>query len=822
MSNPNTSRKPNAAQEESFLSIKDLCYLCLSHWQWFVLSLAVCLGIATIHVLKTPPTYLRSATFLVKEDSKTNNVSGDIASMFSDMGVSPGYSNVYNELNAIQSPAILLEAGKRIAYDVTYSVAGAFHDHELYDKSLPVKIIFHDLTAEQSAALTLTVKDDKTFEVADFMLSGNDNLPDVPVTGKYNTKINTPVGHITVVPAACFMSFAKDPVPISITRTNLNSMTSHLKACLSASIVEEKATLIELSYVDVVPKRAEDVINMVLNVYKESWVKDKNLMTIATSNFITERLGVIERELGDVDQNISSFKSSHLLPDVDAASSMYMAQSNENANQILKLNTQRSICQYVKGYLVESSKKNQLLPVNSGVESGAIESLITEYNTTLLKRNSLIANSSESNPLVQDIDQTLAQQRSGILSSINNLIVSLDTQISHLQQSEGATRSQIASSPNQAKYLQSVGRQQKVKEQLYLFLLQKREENELSQAFTAYNTRIISPASGSAAPIAPVRRNIMLVALLIGFLIPLVVIYIREASNSKVRGRKDLESTTVPFLGEIPLYSGRHKRHWWQLRKPADQHVVVVKAGKRDVINEAFRVLRTNIEFVTDESHSGANVIMLTSFNAGSGKSFLSLNISKSFALRDKKVLVIDCDLRRGTSSEYVDSPEKGLTDYLSGRVADVRSLIVNDANTTNLSVLPMGTMPPNPTELLYSEHLAPMFELLRQEYDYIFVDCPPVEIVADAQILEQYADRVVFVVRSGLFERSMVKELQKQYDEKKHPNMSLILNGTEGGNGRYGKYGYYRYGYGYGYGYGYHYGSKSGHKHHKGWTSSN
>ncbi len=813
MSTP-SSHKQNISQEESFLTLKDLTYLCISHWQWFILSLAVCVGVAVMYLLATPPSYQRTATILVKEDSKSKSVASDVASMFSDMGLTAGQSNVYNELNAIQSPAVLLEAGKRLEYNVEYKVSGTFHKEVLYGKSLPVKVIFHDLRPEQSAGFTVRLKDDKTFEVYDFLLSGREDLPDTPVTGKYNTEVKTPVGCITVVPAVNFPTFLKESEPIFVSRTNLYDMTGHIKSGLRASIVDEKATLIELAYTDVLPKRAEDVINTIISVYKESWMKDKNLMTTATSNFITERLGVIERELGDVDEDISSYKSSHLLPDVETASSLYMEQSKENANKILLLSTQRSICNYVKGYLTEGSKKNQVLPVNSGVESPAIESQIAEYNNTLLQRNSLVSNSSETNPLVQDLDQNLESQRSAILSSINNLIVSLDTQISHLQQSEVRTTSQIASSPSQAKYLQSVGRQQKVKEALYLFLLQKREENELSQAFTAYNTRVISAPSGKLQPIAPVKRNILLVALMLGVLIPVGVIFIRETTDTKVRGRKDLDSLTVPFLGEIPYYTGGGKRHWWQTKKPADQHVVVVKSGKRDVINEAFRVLRTNIEFVSNDGCDRANVILFTSFNAGSGKSFLSINMAKSFAIRDKKVLVIDCDLRRGTSSEYVGSPEKGLTDYLSGKATDLQELIVSDEDVASMNVLPMGTMPPNPTELLYSEHLAPMFETLRQQYDYIFIDCPPVEIVADTQILEKHADRVIFVVRSGLLERSMVKELQKLYDEKKHANMSLILNGTESSGGRYGKYGYYRYGYGYGYGYGYHYGAKSSKKH--------
>ena len=804
-----TSHIQDTAQEETFLTLKDLFYLCISHWQWFVLSMAVCLGLAVMYILTTPPQYERAATVLVKEDSKSKSVSSDVASMFSDMGLSGGHNNVYNELNAIQSPAVLLEVGKRLNYDMEYMVSGMFHREVLYGETLPVKVIFHDLRPEQGASMTLSLTDDKAFEISDCYLSGTEDMPQETISGSYNTRLSTPMGDITVVPTDSLTSFLREPEPIYVSRTNLYGMTEHIKSNLKASIVDEKSTIIELAYTDVLPRRAEDVINMIIAVYKESWMKDKNLMTIATSNFITERLGVIEQELGDVDENISSYKSSHLLPDVEEASALYMEQSKENANNILQLSTRRAICQYVKDYLTEDSKKNQVLPVNSGVESQAIESQIAEYNTMLLQRNSLVGNSSESNPLVVEFDQKLSSLRGAILSGINNLMVSLDTQIGHLRESDDTTRSQIASSPNQAKYLQSVGRQQKVKEALYLFLLQKREENELSQAFTAYNTRIITPPYGKLTPVAPVRRNILLVAFLLGVLIPGMVLFVRETTNTSVRGRKDLESLTIPFLGEIP-YCISGKRHWWQAKKPQEKRVVVVKSGRRDVINEAFRVLRTNIEFVSNNEAGRANVILLTSFNAGSGKSFLSVNIAKSFAIRGKKVLVMDCDLRRGSSSEYVGSPEKGLTDYLTGKETNIENVIVTAENVENLHVLPMGMMPPNPTELLYSERLAPLFEKLRGEYDYIIVDCPPVEIVADTPIIEQYVDRVIFVVRSGLLERSMVPELQKLYDEKKHNNMSIILNGTEGNSGRYGKYGYYRYGYGYGYGYGYHYGSKS------------
>jgi len=408
---------------------------------------------------------------------------------------------------------------------------------------------------------------------------------------------------------------------------------------------------------------------------------------------------------------------------------------------------------------------------------------------------------------VVELDNSLSGMRKALVRSIDNQLVSLNEQIRSQQGRGGAATSKIASNPKQSKYLLSVERQQKVKESLYLYLLQKREENELSQAFTAYNTRVISVPGGSMKPTFPVKRNILLVAIALGLLIPIVIIFVRENMNSTVRGRKDLDGVTVPFIGEIPLYVRRKKGLLFPKEKKPDVQAVVVKEGSRNVVNEAFRVLRTNLEFMSGTGGNG-NVIAITSFNPGSGKSFLTMNIGVSLAIKGKKVLVIDGDLRHGSASQYVGSPKPGLSDWLGGKADDLESIIVTDEKHPNLSLLPIGTIPPNPTELLFSGRLEETIAAVRKRFDYVLIDCPPVELVADTQIIGKFADRTVFVVRAGLLERSMLQELQGIYDGKKYKNMSLVLNGTESTGSRYGyKYGY-KYGYHYGYGYGYHYGS--------------
>ena len=784
-------------QQDDFLRIQDLLYLCLARWKWFVLSLMVTIGVATVYLLRTPAVYTRTASVLIKEDSKGKSVSSDLES-FSEFGLFQSGTNVNNELITFQSPALMTEVVKRLRLDMNYFVPGKFHRQVAYGLTLPVDVTINDLPENESAGFTLKIQPDGTLYLSDFIRNGTD-LDEKDVKGSLLDSITTPLGKIIIHTTPNYVK--GEAYTLYVGKSSLYNAVNSCSSNLSVSLNSEKASVIDLSFKDNSTQRAEDVLSMLISVYNENWVKDKNQIAVSTSMFINERLGVIERELGNVDEDISSYKSEHLLPDVQAASSMYMAQSSEANAQILSLNNQLYMTRYIRNYLANDANRTQLLPANSGIESANIESQIAEYNKQLLQRNSLVANSSTENPLVVDMDQALASMRGAIIRSIDNQIVTLNSQIKSLRQTEQQTTSRIAANPTQAKYLLSVERQQKVKEALYLFLLQKREENELSQAFTAYNTRIVTPPHGSMLPTSPVHKNIFMVAFALGLLIPIVIIFMRENMNTRVRGRKDLENLTIPFIGEIPLFTRKKKGILG--KKPQEVKAVVVKEGNRDIINEAFRVLRTNLEFMTGKDKT-SNVIIMTSFNPGSGKSFLTMNIAVSLAIKGKKVLVIDGDLRHASASSYIDSPDKGLSDYLGGRIDNLDEIIVPDPKHKSMDILPVGTIPPNPTELLFDERLKQTIDTVREQYDYVLIDCPPVELVADTQIIEKLADRTIFVVRAGLLERSMLSELEKIYDEKKYKNMSLILNGTEGSGGRYG----YCYGYRYGYGSGYHYGS--------------
>lgn len=793
-----------AAKADDFIRIQDLYYLCLAKWRWFVLSLVICLGIAFIYLLKTPPVYTRTASLLIKEESKGQSLSGDVGASFSDLGLFQPNTNVNNELVSLQSPAVMYDVVKRLHLEVDYSTEGSFYAQVRYGQNLPVTVSFAGLADNETAALTVEPAQSKGIKLTSFVHNGE--KVDGEVVGTLNDSLVTPIGKIVIRPAAAFVDWQKSSEPLTVSRSGLNSAVSRYSAGLSVALQSEKTTIVDLTFKDVCIQRAEDILNTVIAVYNENWIKDKNQIAVSTSMFINDRLGVIESELGHVDENISTFKSENLLPDVQAASQLYMTERSQAQSQILTLNTQLSMARYIRNYLTAASSRNQLLPANSGLESANIESQISEYNTLQLQRNNLVANSSEQNPLVVDMDESLRSMRRSIVSSVDNLITTLNTQIHSLEKSDQRATEHIAANPSQAKYLLSVERQQKVKESLYLFLLQKREENELSQAFTAYNTRVITPPTGSMIPTAPVKKNILLVGFVLGLLIPIVIVFLQETMNTRIRGKKDLENLSIPFVGEMPLY-GKVRRSGLFRKKvtPLTETKVVVKEGSRDVVNEAFRVLRTNLEFVSGENGKG-QVILMTSFNPGSGKTFLTVNIAATLAIKKKRVLVIDGDLRRGSTSVYVGSPHHGLSDYLAGKVQRIEDVIVPASETVRFDVLPIGTIPPNPTELLSSERLQALLADFRSRYDYILIDCPPIELVADTHIIEKYADRTIFVVRAGLLERSMLPELEALYTEHKFKNMAVLLNGTEG-NGSY-RYGY-RYGYHYGYGSNYYYGNE-------------
>ncbi|MCM1021964.1 MAG: polysaccharide biosynthesis tyrosine autokinase [Muribaculum sp.] len=794
------STTDNVTQEtDEQFNLREFMSLCILHWRWFVLSIGVCLILGSLYLLHKQPTYNRHATILIKEDSKKSGIGLELSAV-ADMGMFSPMSKAENELASIKSPALAKEVVKRLHLNMEYSTKSLLRTNSLYGTTLPVTVTMLEVDDNESAGFKLDINENDSTEIvlSDFARGGEDY--DKSITAQLGDTVSTPIGLVIIDKSLYFDEAPKDKT-IAVNHIPITLAIQAVGANLTGTQTKDGSSIIELDYTDTSIQRAEDVLNTLISVYNEDWVKDKNQIAVSTSRFINNRLAVIEQELGNVDSDISSYKSEHLIPDLTMATSMYMSKASEANSQLLDLNNQLYMARHIRNFI--DSNHNDLLPANSGINSSGIEEQINTYNEMLLKRNSLASNSSEQNPLVQEYNRKLSAMRSAIATAMEAHISGLSAQIRSFQASEQQSTRQIASNPTQAKYLLSVERQQKVKEALYLFLLQKREENELSQAFTAYNTRIVTPPMGSMLPTAPNTNMVIFVSFMLGLIIPIAIIYISEASNNKIRGRKDLENVSIPFVGEIPLTGAAKKTNKLFAKKDKKQkkevYNIVVKNGSRNVINEAYRVVRSNIEFMMG-ADQGSKVIMLTSINPGSGKTFTTLNLAASFALKGKKVVVIDLDMRRASLSSVCGSPSKGISGYLAGQISDWHTVVNPIPEHEGLYIVPVGTLPPNPSELLYSPLLKKMLDEMRQQYDMIFIDCPPTEIVADASIIAKLADMTIYIVRANLLQRDMLPVIERYYSEHKYTNMALLLNGTDSVKSRYG---YHRYGYGYGYGYG-------------------
>ena len=793
-SNKNT-KSPVAA-----VKMSDVWAQALRNWYWVLFSLIICAFYAVFKIERTNPMYKQSTSVLLRDDVQGNGTGG-MSINLSELGLNQTYTILEDEMEALRSPDLMEQVVVALGLNTLYTTPEGLHKQALYGSTLPVKVSFPEMQPDDRASFHMTVSSNGIIKVDDLKINKSAFKVNSDSKLEFGDALITPVGRFIFQKSPFFIDGME--YDIYVNHLPLQEATEIFCGELAIDHSANKhSNVIDIVCVDANMARADDILSTLMKCYTQNWLKGKAEVVAATNDFIVQRLNIVEQELNGVDSSISSYKSQNLIPDVQASSSMFMQQSNEMTNEIMNYNNQLQMARYLKSY-VESEGKNQVLPVNTGLEQANIEAQINQYNNLLLQRNSLLSNTSESNPLIMDMDATLASYRSSILSSIDNAIVALSNALNSLERREQTSTAKVAESPKQAKFLLSAERKQKVQENLYLYLLQKREENELSQAFVNVNTRILRQPSGPKAPVSPKKAQTYIIAFAIGLIIPFGSIYLLEMSNNKVRGRKDLEDMTIPIVGEIPR-SGKAdkkskkkkqaaKKAGYDRKRAAVMENIVVEDGNRNLVNEAVRVLRSNLIRITGNSTPA--VFMVTSFNPGSGKTFISMNLGVSLALKSHKVLLIDGDLRRASLSKFAGSPRKGIADYLSGAVTDIDKIIVKNEIVKDLDILPVGAIPPNPTELLESKRFTNLIDYLRTEYEYIFIDCPPGEMMADAQIIGDVSDRTLFVIRVGLFPRAMLSEVEKLYVTKKYPNMMVVLNDSITA---------VRYGYSYSYGYGY------------------
>ena len=790
--------------------------LCISNWFWFVLCVTITCSAAFIYLRITQPIYVRSASLVVKDAKESEAMDNVFTKFRNGKSIMPNTS-LNNEIIAFRKPDLMEKVVKQLDLSTRYEVQGHLRNTALYGSSLPIVAKFS--SDEINTEFDVEIKNDKEI-ILRWDKEHSRGHGKLKYKGEFNKPFKTPFGYITIIPSKVFQWRSNDH--ITVIKTTVNAATQYYLRNLYVANTDERSSVIDLSLTDVNIERADDVLNKLIAVYNEQWIEDRNQIIISTNQFIKERLVSLEKELDDVEDEMSSYQISNHTLNLADEGQRYMQRSYNYDDQGLSYENELALTQYFRNYINKIKGYDHTLPLSAGINNPALQLQVNEYNALALERSNLISASSESNPMVSDITKQMEVQRRGIIATLDTHLNMLNTQVQMLQTNNQRNNKEIDKTPSKAKKYAEIERRRKIKEQLYTYLLQTREQNNLNQAFDAYNTRILQKASGSSQQAYPNNRKVWLIALGIGLGFPFLVIVLREFLNTKVRGRKDIEKLPIPFVGELPqlefpdeestsyvktvsekiknLKRNSSVNHKERVKSKAH---IVVKQGSRNIINEAFRVLRTNVEFMIGQNKD-LKVIMTTSANPGSGKTFISYNLAKCMSLKGKKVCAIDLDLRRRSLSDYVGKPDQGVSDYINGAVSDWHDVLIPGEGSDTFFILPAGTLPPNPAEIISYDRFTELINEIREEFDYVFFDCPPVEIVADTSILAKHADISLFVIRVGLMELDFLPIIEEYYDDQRFNNMGVILNGTLTANSRYGyrRYGY-RYGYGYGYGYG-------------------
>ena len=780
-------------EDEPQIQLIDLWHMVWDHKWWYVVSVALCVICAAVHLYRTPNTYVRSAKVLIDEssqDAAMRNLGVSTANMMRLRSA----NTVMNEIEAFTSPDLMETVVERLGLQTKYVSNQFLRSVELY-KNSPVEVIFAGENPHSGFSFLVSNSGKGKVRLSDFRIRGEKVKAEVE--GQLGDTLQTPFGAIAVYPTENIDRFADD-----ITVSWANSMSRAKGYCgkLNVSLSGKETSVIVLSMEDTYPSRSTEILNMLIDVYNEVWLNNKNRSAINTADFISERLVVIEKELATVEDALKSYKSSNSLADVKASAKVYIDESSLYATKAFEVNNQLSIANFIKEHLNDPANSMSLIPANLGLTNTSVEAQIAEYNELVLQRDRLLVGSGVNNPMIADLNTSITAIRSAILRSIENLISTLNIQLEKINSQEQQIMARISSSSGQELQLLTLERQQQITQDLYVFLLQKREENELAALVNVGNTRVLMNPNGSANPVAPDKIMIILAALVLGCGIPFGFFFLRKMLDNTVKTKSDLGNLSVPFLVEIPRVVNEKDglRKFW-FRNDNDKSVtkILVRHGSRDMMNEAFRVLRTNMDLMLGKKEI-SSVIMLTSFNPNAGKTFTTMNIAASMALKGSKVLLLDLDLRKATLSKALSVTHSGVAAYLNGKVDDYRTNV--EKVDENLFILPVGSLPPNPTELLLTDRFRSMIESMRKEYDYIFIDCPPIDVVADASIIADVVDMTVFVMRADLMDKRILPLVDELYRSGKYKHMALLLNGVDT---YHKKYGYGRYGYGYGYGYG-------------------
>lgn len=761
------------SQPSREFNLKEFIFKYLRYWPLLAACILIALTIAFIKVRYTTPIYsVKGSLFINKDENKGGNT-GDLENMF----LFSNSLNLKNELEILKSKPLVSRVVKNLGLQVSYYNKGNVRSSNVYGAS-PLQLEIVSLK-DSTTPFTLDIEaSEKGFR-----------FPNSSTSLEYDKIFEIRAGMFKIrrTTSVSFSNYSSDNF-IIIYRP-LSTAAASLASAITTSQTIDQATILDLSIETDNIALGKDVINELMKEYAKMNIEDKRRISQVTVQFIDERLDTIKNELSGVESGILQFREKNEVIDLSQQSAQQFEILSESNKQLANQQVQAGVLQYLLQYMQDPVNRNSLVPASLGIQEPVLEPLFSQYNALQLQRNNLLQTTGTANPAVTTLDRSIEKLREQILEALKNVQQSYIIASDKIKAEIARSRSAIRKVPSKAMGLLDIERQQKIKQDLYLFLLQKREEAAISAAATVANSSPLEEATSSGRPVKPNEKNIYLIALLAGILVPVGIIALLEMLNDKIREREEISrQTQAPIIGEIGH---------------AGEETLIVQAGSRTVVAEQFRIMRTNVQYLV--SKVAKPVMLVTSSVSGEGKSFVATNYGAALALTGKQTVVLEFDIRKPRLLKGLNMQvTKGLSNYIIGN-ANLEEIVQPVPEFSNLYVIGCGPVPPNPSELLLDKQVSHLFEELKAKFDYIIIDSAPVGLVSDAFTLSTYADTSLYIIRHGYTLKRQLSMVEDLYLQKRLPNMGLVVNDIQT-QGRYK--GYYGYGggsyYGYGYGYGY------------------